>query len=405
MDSNSHINLDLVYPNAFLGATTIAAYEERFHAGTIPPTPIQFPHPSHVDTEMLLYHHRSPAFVPWAPSSPVPGSPDTDSLDRFITAFTGAIETILSPSSPASPSTDSFSSPQTPPSSPTEPNLSVVPAFSPSDGWLALNNVLADPILRERTWAAVGSPLRFLEPTAADSIPVYQDGVPVAWNLRPELAEMIEDSLRREAYFLLCASNNHDPYRYGGPPDLPTFHPREALEEARISIPGISLFRMYRMAEIQFTDPEDPLDFVRLARWVYNYNLNLIADIIRKVVHFGYRTFWRFGAPLGMAHTEFTHRITRYFTYDGYTALEWYLQHDILQNEMDFAAAILLSSGDLRLLRISRCDLAWICIWPYRDLRNNLGDILLNYCLTELGWTVDTLAEWLELNEPKSIEQ
>jgi hypothetical protein len=228
----------------------------------------------------------------------------------------------------------------------------LVPIFSAENGWLALDAVLGDPALRSGYRFSMGSPLQSHVPSTDDIIPILDFGQ-TTYALRPNIFHMIADSLNRIADFILCAANHHNPWAEGGRPDIPTSIPQELLDELGTRIPGIILFRMYDIRETTFPTVESALEYMLLAKRVYHYSLNWIANVIRQCVEIGYRSGWRWGTPLAMAQTECTHRITRHFTYDGHTALERFMGHQLTRNEMDFGVQHLFHHASL-LMRSSQ---------------------------------------------------
>ncbi|KAJ7023530.1 hypothetical protein C8F04DRAFT_1134190 [Mycena alexandri] len=144
---------------------------------------------------------------------------------------------------------------------------------------------------------------------------------------------------------------------------------------------------------MHFPDEQAAIDYLFLMQAVYEYYLLWIANAMRLSTEFGYRCSWRWGAPLAMAHTEWTHRITRHFVYDGHKSLEHLMSHQLLKNEMDFGCAALLSPFDaVRLLSIIRAERHHLAIWPVTDPISQQGDIFLRQHLHELNTSISTLS-------------
>jgi hypothetical protein len=274
----------------------------------------------------------APSSSPSKPALTPPSSPTSSasSLDEI------SLENLsISSSTPSSPTLPSFR-PRTPPTA-------IIPTFDPENGWLALYNILGDPTLCTLTYNALGSPLGYHIASEHDVEPLLDCGE-VSWAIRSSICSMIGDGLNPLADFILCAGNDHNPWTAGGRPDIPHFIPAMCLEQLGLSrLPGIIIFRGYSDATIHqltFATKRDAIEYIAIARHVYHYFIHWIANAIRMSVEFGYQTAWRWSAAIGMSHTEFTHRITRQFVYEGYQSLARMMSHLLVRNTLDFREAI-----------------------------------------------------------------
>lgn len=143
---------------------------------------------------------------------------------------------------------------------------------------------------------------------------------------------------------------------------------------------------------MRFPTQQAALDYLFLMQAVYEYYLLWIANAIRLSTEFGYHCSWRWGSPLSMSHTEWTHRVTRHFVYDGHKSLEHLMSHQLLKNEMDFGCAALLSPYEgVRLLSIIRAERNHLAIWPLNDPVTEEGEVFAKNHLHELNTNIDTL--------------
>ncbi|KAJ7183962.1 hypothetical protein C8R46DRAFT_1027600 [Mycena filopes] len=198
------------------------------------------------------------------------------------------------------------------------------------------------------------------------------------------------------AYFILCAANDHNPYLKGSAPDIPSFIDSSYLEELGLHAPGIILFRSYSQQNVinmRFLDQQSAINYLMTMRIVYHHYLLWIANAIRLSTQFGYHSSWRWGSALSLTHTEWTHRVTRNFTYEGYKTVEHLMSNQLTRNEMDFACADLLSSHNIvRLLSISLGERTRLAIWPLGNpIMGNEGDQFVRHHLHELDTDVATL--------------
>jgi hypothetical protein len=217
-----------------------------------------------------------------------------------------------------------------------------VPTFSEDNGFVALETVLGDPTLRFFTRITLETGLLTHTPLATDVVQGLDMGQ-TYFVLAPIMRDLIAKSLNGVADFIHCAANDHNPFFDGGRPDIPPLIDRCTLDQLCLSIPGISIYSTYQLNPpgriTRFSTEEDVHEYVKLAKAVYHYYINWIANAIRISTEFGYHCSFNWGAPLGMSKTEFIHRVTRYFSYGGYTSLEQFMGHQLHRNAMDFACA------------------------------------------------------------------
>jgi hypothetical protein len=450
--------LDIFYPNNVLTDEFICEYNEQFDAVPQSPVPVQFP--SWLDTPpdrdtYIQNSHRGPNCVPCsspqscniashrltanpfsfpaeysslAPSdavdvglssiaSPVLGHvPADDTKDSPTTASCGLLSSFpalwsakpddsISPT-PSSPSQSWFTSLfnslfSSVPSIPSSHDL--IPTFLWHDGWTAVDSMLGDATLRISMRFFLYSVLHTYQLSLDDVLPCLDSGAST-WRIRTPVCYIASRALNSLANFILCAANDHNPWHDGGRPDIPQFIDTSLLEELGLRIPGIILFRNYsdrNIHDARFASAEDGLAYIQWLKTVYTYYLLWIANAIRISVQFGYHSSWRWGAAMSMSHTEWTHRITRHFVYDGYKSLERFMAHQLLRNDMDFGCAMLLGpSHGVRLLSIIRAERAHLAMWPLTDPISEEGDLFVRHRLHEIGSSIPVLNQLVIDNEP-----
>ncbi|KAJ7015972.1 hypothetical protein C8F04DRAFT_1246261 [Mycena alexandri] len=365
------MTITIIQPNHALSADYIDKYNQEWDDMPLSPVPVQYP--SHLDIapEQVVYianGHRAATSVP-------SGSPSSATADVSATSPTDC--TLTSPSAPPSSPTSIASAALGTVAGLLASSRALIPTFDPTDGWAAMDSVVTDAVLRTYLRLALYSPFHTHIPSKDDVCRVVEFGQ-TSWAIRAPLCTMAVRALQIVAYFILCAANDHNPYFQGGPPDLPSFIDLTYLDQLGLRIPAIILFRSYSeniVRNMRFPDEQAAID----------YPLSYAGE-------FGYRCSWRWGAPLAMAHTEWTHRITRHFVYDGHKSLEHLMSHQLLKNEMDFGCAALLSPFDaVRLLSIIRAERHHLAIWPVTDPISQQGDIFLRQHLHELNTSISTL--------------
>ncbi|KAF8173152.1 hypothetical protein K438DRAFT_2023505 [Mycena galopus ATCC 62051] len=307
-------------------------------------------------------------------------------------------------------SIDSLSSTSEEDSSPVQPPTSsqcnaLIPTFKLENGWASLDSVLNDPALRSFARFAIGSPLEYHPASGNDILPRINYGE-VSYIVRPTVCSIITDTFNRTADFILCAGNGHNPWILGGRPNIQHSISVSTLEEIMLHLPGVVLFRSYTtcLADMEFRRPQDAVECVAIAVFLYHYTLHWIADAMRRSTEFGCHTSWRWGAPMGMSHEEFVHRITRYFVYGGYKSLERMMSHQLTRNAMDFACSTFFSleEDEARcLLSIERADRARLALFPLNHPTDS-GDQFVHLHLQELQCDAGTLSYIVEKNNPSS---
>ncbi|KAJ7258549.1 hypothetical protein C8J57DRAFT_1472280 [Mycena rebaudengoi] len=403
------------YPNDLMGSDYIRRYDDYFESLPKPPATVQFPSNfSIVHPERAVYYahgHRSPTSVP-SLTSPSPTFSD------FVYA-SSPTDSELSSSSEEIDSSNSIyesppSLPATPPPSPTSPstqpsvlapsNLALVPTFSEDNGFVALETVLGDPTLRFFTRITLETGLLTHTPLATDVVQGLDMGQ-TYFVLAPIMRDLIAKSLNGVADFIHCAANDHNPFFDGGRPDIPPLIYRCTLDQLCLSIPGISIHSTYQLNPpgriTRFSTEEDVHEYVKLAKAVYHYYINWIANAIRISTGFGYHCSFNWGAPLGMSKTEFIHRVTRYFSYGGYTSLEQFMGHQLHRNAMDFACSRLLSNDpNLRIISFTRGERTFLVRWPIPYYTHEMGDVFVGIYLRERSYTLAGLDAFVINHEP-----
>lgn len=381
--SPSTMPIERLLPNHLLSDESCQKYSEYFDSLPISPVPVQFPAHLSVDPDREIYiynSHRGPEFVPCgspascsipshrlrpnpfyitagsrSPESPGSSSDTGHVSPDSLSSLPPLLSLTPSPTSSLSSLSDRsslFNSIRSSPSHespiPSSPlSRALIPTFDPNNGWAAMDSVLLDPTLRSFTRLLLGSPLQYHVPSTDDVLLHLDMGQQFAV-IRRNVCTMICDTFSRMADFLLCAANDHNPWFLGGRPDISSSIECSKLEELGLQLPGLVLFRSYsleKLSQRHFPTIDSAIAYLDVAKSVYNYYLHWIANAIRLSVQYGYWTSWRWGAPLCMSHTEFTHRITRHFMYDGYKSLERLMAHQLLRNEMGFGTRCPLDLG------------------------------------------------------------
>lgn len=233
---------------------------------------------------------------------------------------------------------------------------------------------------------------------------------------------VIGSALSNLADFIHCASNDFNPWLGGGRPDLPAFMDESGLEEGGFRIPGISLFRGYSLdllRQRRFASREEAVDFIHLAKHVYNYYLHWIADGIRHFLEFGFHSHWNWGAGMAMAKTEILRRCWAHFSLGGHQDLQRFMSHQVLRNAMDFGAvffydhlsthlipfdlacaSLISDHSHNRLLYVHRGGKVSLAIWPLSNPICDTAEVFLTHHLSELDCSVATLNRIVHDNDP-----
>ncbi|KAJ6516645.1 hypothetical protein C8R47DRAFT_1313054 [Mycena vitilis] len=380
--------ISLGYPNYLLSTRHIARYNADYSATRVPPAPAQFP----PRFTLQWTGHRSPAAVPFpavtssassAEFQPVAPPPSPSSMLASATSSTSG-------SSSASTSVVAAS------------RFAMQRILDHKNGWSGIDSVVGDATTRSLMRMQIASQIIYHVPSAVDVLPILHLGK-TSYRIRPGFMYQIATALARLAEFIHCASNDHNPWISGGPPDLPLSMDQSGLEESALPIPGVSLFRGYSIQSLEqrrFSSVEEALNFIRMAIALYNYYLLWIANQIRHFLRFGYDSKWNWGAPLSMAKTEFLRRNLPHFNIDSHGDLEYIMGHQILRNTADFACAYLISPRDNRLIRVHRAGQVVLAIWPLSQPAYNPAEVFLVHHLGEIHCTVRVLGQILVDNQP-----
>ncbi|KAJ7226152.1 hypothetical protein GGX14DRAFT_556900 [Mycena pura] len=340
----------LGYPNYCYGADYVHAYNEHFDAIPDPPVPILFT------------------------QNPLPTSAVTHN-----TALTTTTPTTAASRTPTN----------------------VVPIFDVDSGWAAMDSVSGDALTRALLRLHLSSSLGHHIASQSDAV-LSTVHTPHQYSLRPGLMHTIASAFTSIADFVICAANDCNPHLPGAV--VPLGMDEDSLEEAAISAPGIILFRGYSIAHLfhrRFASIELAMEFVHCARLVHNYYVLWVANRIRAFLRYGYDSQWNWGAPLGMAKTEFLSRNLPYFHFDSHRALERLMAHRVLRNAVDFACADLIAArSDNRLIYMNRGGFAIVTLWPLFDPVADDADLFTRHHMWELNITMEMLDNFMIDNTP-----
>ncbi|KAF7333102.1 hypothetical protein MVEN_02375500 [Mycena venus] len=252
-----------------------------------------------------------------------------------------------------------------------EPDEALVCEFDPERPFFTLDGVIGDATIRSLILIVIGtgSQLTFQPPTVEDVLPIIDSGLH-KFRVRPVLDYQYRQLLDRVCAMIHCAANDHNPWVQGWGRRIPAFLTAAALDEYELSMPAISLFRGYthRTFESRVFDTIDAaLTHLSVLQAVCRYYVLWVANAIRMSTELGFRSQWNWGAPLGMSHTEFLHRVSRNFRYGGYGTLAKYMNHQLLRNHIEFACAHFIRHSAEQLLITTSSDRHYIAVWPLSD--------------------------------------
>ncbi|KAJ7711826.1 hypothetical protein B0H16DRAFT_1815743 [Mycena metata] len=225
---------------------------------------------------------------------------------------------------------------------PTETAL--VRIFDLEDPVRMLQSVLGDSVLQVLFRILLG-PAAHLSPITSDDVIKILDHGETWYRLRPILSHQYRRFFDSLAAIILCAGNDHNPWVNGTGRDIPAGLPHEALIDAHDRIPGVLLFRLYlhlTFEELRFRSEAEALAHGTTLQKVCRHTIFWIANAIRLSVEAGWYTRWNWGAPIGMSRIEFIHRVSRHFSYNGYSDLAMHVANRAERSEVDFGATSFL---------------------------------------------------------------
>ncbi|KAJ7630154.1 hypothetical protein B0H17DRAFT_1339923 [Mycena rosella] len=288
--------------------------------------------------------------------------------------------------------------PTPPPSPDLSRSLALVSTFDETDPAKALAFILGDPTLVLLYQAALGTGLTIRTPDQISGDVLVDTVYGHPWYyVRTAYHQHMIRSLMNLSCFLHCAANDHLAIRGLPPMGLPQM----ALEQIRVAMRGISLFRCYEMPVgedlnfVAFQTKEKAIEYVR--EQIFVYYVYFLLDCFQRASAIP-GSVWNVGAGVSMPKDEADAR----FNPPPHPSIRRLMNNAVLANEMDFKCANFirrpddLKHGAERLVIVNDRGQIHANIWPMPQyfcsvFENDAADIFMHLYLSKQGLTMEDL--------------